>query len=88
MNKNVSFLLSGFVVLVLVTSALGSRAAHGNNMPPPVQGPSVDCNQDPSNSACQNPPPAANNPPPTITTGCGPGTHNSTCSTSPNPPPN
>jgi T-complex protein 10 C-terminus len=69
MNNSISI----FVPIVLLTmlifsSTLSSRLIYGNpNMPPPVQGPAVDCNQDPS--ACQNPPPATtdNNPPPATT---------------------
>ena len=35
-NRNLSCLISGFVILVLLTPALGSRVAHADMPPPPA----------------------------------------------------
>ncbi len=44
---------------MLTSLVLAPQRSYCNNMPPLVQGPGLDCSQDPNNSACQ--PPAAGN---------------------------
>src|SRR5947209_12699407 len=58
-NKSLSCLLSGFIILVLFTSAVGSRMAHAN-MPPPVQGPATPDNTNTPPADNTNTPPADN----------------------------